>query len=130
MGSVFTVATRRFAPQRFHVRVIDAFRQATVRSDLRAFHPTYRADVPQTLAHQVLAEPAHRTQRRGHRGLGAKTRAARDVARDHLGINALDRNAWATTLEPPSPPIQTRLGVRHRLRTDSPRAVLFDVRVQ
>ena len=130
MGSVFTVAIRRFAPQRFHVGVIDPFRQATVRCDLRAFHPAQRVDLPQTLAHQVLTEAAHRTQRRVHGGLGAKSGAVGDVARAHLGINALDRNAWATTLEPPPPPNQTRFGVGHRLRTDAPRAILFEIRIQ
>lgn len=68
----------------------------------------------------VVAEAPHRAQRRVHCRLGTKTRTVRDVACDHLGINALNPDAWATPLEPPSPPIQPRLGVRHRLRTDSP----------
>src|ERR1700722_19109138 len=110
--------------------MIDPFRQATVRGDLRASHPAQWVDLPQTLAHQVVAEAPHRAQRRIYCRFGAKTRAVRNVVGDHLSIDALDPNAWATPLEPPSPSIQSCLCVRHRLRTDPPRAILFDVRVQ
>jgi hypothetical protein len=74
-------------------------------------------------------------------GLGLGQQTADLLGREHHGQlarggldrwepDALDPNPWATPLEPPSPAVQPRLRVRHRLRTDAPGAVLFDVRVQ
>ena len=94
------------------VRVINPVRQATVRRDLRRFHRAQRVDLPQTLAHQVVAKAPHRAQCPVQGRLGSKTRAARDVACDHLGINVFDPNPWSTSLEPASPAIQPCLRVR------------------
>src|SRR5580704_2187502 len=103
MGSVTTVAIRCLAPHRFQVRMIDPFRHVTVKGDLRAIHPAQWVDLPQTLAHQGVGEAPHRAQRRVYCRLGAKTRAVREVARDHLSIDALDPDAWAMPVEAPSP---------------------------
>ena len=129
MRTVLTVATRRLAPYRFQVYVIDPFRQATVRCELRPFHSTQWLDLPQTLAHQVVPKAAHRAQRCIHSRLGTKARTVRHVARDQVGIGEPQCQCAGDALELASPPIQPRLRVCHRLRAHSPGAVLLDIQI-
>ena len=103
--TVVTVTVRRFAPHRFHVRVINPFRQATVGRDLRPLHPAQRVDLPQSQAHQVVTKAPHGAQRSRNGRFGAEARTTRHVARDQLGIDTLDANAWATPLQPSSPAV-------------------------
>ena len=127
MRTVVTVMARCFAPHRFHVRMIDPFRQTTVRRDLGSFRPSQRVDLPQPLAHQIIAESPHRTQSGRYRRLGMKAGALPDVLSEYPRINLFDPDPGALALKPPPPLVQSCFRVRYRLRANSPRPILLHV---
>jgi len=118
---------RRRSPQRLHVRLVDPLRQAAMGCDLRTLHPAQRADLPQTLAYQVIAKAAHRAQHPVHRRLRTEAGTCLHVTCDRVRINAFNRDSRPSLLQPSPPAIQTRLRVRNRDCTYPSRPVLLHV---
>src|SRR5207244_5833099 len=114
MRAVLSTAMRRRSPQRLHVRLVDPLRQAAIGCDLRTLHPAQRADLPQTLAYQVIAKAAHRAQHPVHRRLRTEAGTCLHVTCDRVRINAFNRDSRPSLLQPSPPAIQTRLRVRNR----------------